>query len=226
MTHPGRHGGRDRERHGFTLIEIVVSMAVLAIVAALAVPTMGRWAQNQRLAGSAGAVDDAISYARGEAVRTGNIQLLFVGQDTAGNALVDENGRTVDLLVVDDGRPGSANQNCQIDAGEASLGVTLERDVSFGVGIAGGPVPTDAGAASVTGGTTFLDAGGNAASWILFRPEGPPVRFSADCTTTALGTGGGGIYLTNGTRDKAVLVSPLGTTRIHSLGGSGESWTS
>ena len=150
---------------------------------------------------------------------------MFVEEDTDGNDLTGPTG-LANLLVVNDGRPGEANQNCEIDSGEARLGVKLGDDVEWGVNSATGPVPTDPGNGTITDGTTFDDAGGNPALWILFRPEGPPLAFSDDCTTGPIGTGGGGIYLSNGRRDKAIVVNPLGTTRIHSWVGATGNWSS
>ncbi|MGH0031891.1 MAG: pilus assembly FimT family protein [Myxococcota bacterium] len=218
-----------RSRHpraGFSLIELTITMAIVTVVVALAIPSMNRWAENERLTESVRSVDAAIGFARSEAIRTGNIHLVFIGLDPGGSTLVGPDGDDVHLLVVDDGLAGSAGQNCAIDAGEASLGVTLEQDVTFGVSAAGGKVATDPGLAAISAGTTFADASGNAASRLLFRPEGPPLRFNTDCTMSAIGTGGGGIYLNNGDRDKAVVVTPIGTTRIHSWNASASAWSS
>jgi prepilin-type N-terminal cleavage/methylation domain-containing protein len=215
----------DTPRAGFSLIELAITLAIVAVVVALAIPSMSRWAENERLSASVRTVDGALGFARSEAIRTGNVHLVFVGTDTGGNPLVGPNGDTVDVLVVDDGQPGTAGQNCQADAGEASLGVGLERDVLFGVTAAGGPVPTDPGLAAITSGTTFADPGNNPATWLLFRPDGPPLRFTAACVTGAVGSGGGGVYLTNGGRDKAIVLTPLGSTRTHSWNPSGSNWT-
>lgn len=214
-----------RSRVGFTLIEVAVTLAIVTVVVALAVPSMSRWAENERLAASARSVDAALAFARSEAIRKGSVHLVFIGTDAGGNTLVGPDGNDVDLLVVDDGPPGTAGQNCIINGGEASLGVDLERGVSFGASDAPGPVPTDPGLANINAGTTFADAGGNAANWLMFRPDGPPLRFSAGCVTSPVGTGGGGVYLTNGKRDKAVVLTPLGSTRTHSWIASGPSWT-
>lgn len=208
-----------RARGGLTLIELVVILAIIGIVVGLAASSMSGWSDNQRLSSSVRTIATAFSYARGEAIRTGNIHLVFVQTDAGGTAL------STDAVVLNDGQAGSTDQNCAIDAGESMESFSLDEGIAFGVSVATAKVPTDAGQ-GVLGASTFEDAGGNPATWVMFRPEGIPLAFSSDCSTGATGTGGGGIYLTNGVRDVAVLVTPLGATRTHSWNPSGSgSWT-
>ena len=201
--------------HGFTLIEAMLVVAVVGIVAALAAPATIKWSAGQNLSASSVSVSYALSHARSEAIRTANIHLVFFQLDTGGNPLVAPNGSTVPILVVDDGRPGAAGQNCTINAGEAVLGLGLEDGVTFGASAATAKVPSDEGGGTYTSGTTFTDTGGNPATWVMFRPEGRPLRFSGACATGAIGSGGGAVYLTNGDRDEAVVLLPLGNTRPH-----------
>lgn len=208
---------RNRTR-GFSLVELAVVLGLVGILAALAAPLTTGWSDRQRLRDSARTVANAFSYARGEAIRTGNIHAVFFQTDAGGTALAS------DLVVLDDGLPGSATQNCDIDAGETVVEFSLEKGVSPGVTHATAKVPTDPGAGAL-GASTFEDAGGNAASWVLFRPEGMPLAFSSDCSTGAVGSGGGAIYLSNGERDVAVVVTPLGATRVHSHGHGAGSWS-
>ena len=62
---------RNAER-GFTIIELMVVLAVLAIVATFAVPSFQRVIENNRLATEANRIFSAMSYARSEAVRVGD----------------------------------------------------------------------------------------------------------------------------------------------------------
>lgn len=208
----------DVRRSGVTLIELVIILAVVGVIAALAAPVGSQWAENQRLSGSVREIEAAFSYARGEAIRTGNIHAVFLGVDAQSNVL------NPPIVVLNDGRPGSAGQNCRIDTGEPTKKFRLESGVSFGVTSATAKVPGDPGAGSL-GASTFVDASNNTARWVLFRPEGYPLAFSSDCSVGAVGTGGGGVYLTNISRDVAVVVTPLGATRVHAWKSADGSWT-
>ena len=199
-------------------------MSIAGVLSALAVPAMGRWATNQRLTNSTQSVSAILSRARSQAVSSGNIHLAFFGQDADGNPLVDIDGTVVDMLIVDDGRPGALLQNCSVDPNEAVVGFSLDRDVMPGLGNALGKVATDGGNGDETTGSSFTDAAGNDATWVMFRPTGAVHAFSDDCTTGGIGTGAGAIYLNNGSRDMAVVVSPLGATRLHAWGDGAGVW--
>jgi len=54
---------------GFTLVELVIVMAVAGVLLALAVPNMRQFMQNQRLSSSAAALITALNYARSEAIK-------------------------------------------------------------------------------------------------------------------------------------------------------------
>lgn len=56
---------------GFTIIELLIVVTVLAIVATVAVPSFQQVIENNRLATEANRIFSAMSYARSEAVRVG-----------------------------------------------------------------------------------------------------------------------------------------------------------
>jgi Tfp pilus assembly protein FimT len=212
-----------RRKAGFTLTEMGIVVGLVGALAAIAAPSISRMFDNQRLTDSALLVSQAISLARGEAIRTGNVHLVYFRVDETGADLTDNGGNDVDILVVNDGRLGSGGQNCQLDAGEGVASFDLGRGVSFGVTDATGPVVNDAGLAAITNGSSLEQGNGAAASWLLFRSEGPAYGFRSNCTIGAVGSGGGGVYLTNGDRDVAIVISPLGAARMHRWADAG--WT-
>lgn len=69
MTRLATHALSVRRRAGFTLIEIMVTVAVLAIVLAIAVPAFGTLIRSNRLTSNANELVAALQLARSEAVR-------------------------------------------------------------------------------------------------------------------------------------------------------------
>ena len=60
--------------------------------------------------------------------------------------------------------------------------------------------------------------------FVVFTPQGLPVSATAACATGGPGSGAGAVYLTNGNRDIAIVLTPLGTVRVHAW--TGAAWTS
>ena len=227
-----------RLRAGMTLIELMVVVGLLAVLVALAVPSIREWAGDQRTKQAARSLADALLVARTEAIRTGNNFIVFFGDplttDPAGT-LVTYNGQWVPVLVIDDGAPTASN--CVIDAGEQFLGITPLQDVTWGVTEASAAVGTDTGAAPFNpppappwDGATFADPANNKVNWVMFRPDGIPVGFSGaggNCGAIgSTGSGGGGLYVTNGRREYGVVLAPLGGVRVHLWNPSSNQWSS
>lgn len=59
-----------RSSRGFTLIELMIAVSLLAVVAALAVPAMGDFIVRQRVASQAGDLALAMALARSEAIKS------------------------------------------------------------------------------------------------------------------------------------------------------------
>lgn len=208
-----------RQNRGITMIELLVVAAIMGVLAAAATPTLAKMFASQRLKDGAMSVAAAVNYARSQAILTGNVHLVFFETDALGATLTDSASQTVPMLVLDDGRPGAANQNCRIDAGEPIRPIRLEDDVTPGTTGVSTQAPADFGGGSFAGGSSFTDPGSSDASWVMFRPQGKPVSFDSSCAIGTLGSGAGGFYVTNGDRTAAIVLMPTGGTRVHSFDG-------
>ena len=83
---------------------------------------------------------------------------------------------------------------------------------------------TDEGTGTYTSGSSFTDGAGGDATWVLIRPDGTPRSATTGCAMGALGSGGGAVYLGNAERDLAVVVTPLGATRVYTWEEVSSSW--
>ncbi len=68
---------------GFTLIELMVTLSVAAILIAVAVPSFGLMISNNRISTSASAFNQTLNLARNEAVRRGTLVFVCRSNDQA-----------------------------------------------------------------------------------------------------------------------------------------------
>jgi prepilin-type N-terminal cleavage/methylation domain-containing protein len=212
-----------------TLLEVMVAVAIVGILAGVTTVRFMTWQENQVLTTTARKLADAFSLARMEAIRTGNIHIVYlaagVGTDVAGNPLVDSNGRPVPLLILNDGQVGSPGQNCIIDAGEPTRTMPMVRGMAWGFSVSGGvKPPLDTTAPGNATGSSFATPAGNPLNGIAFGADGVPISFDLACNLGQFGSGNGGVYITNGQRDYAVVVLPLGGIRVHGWEPSAGVW--
>lgn len=72
-----------RAHGGFSMIESLLTVVVLSILVATALPSLGEWMANARIRTVADAVNAGLQYARVEAVRR-NVQIEFRLAETSG----------------------------------------------------------------------------------------------------------------------------------------------
>jgi type IV fimbrial biogenesis protein FimT len=109
-----------RRQRGFNIIEIVVTLVILAFLFTLGMPTYSNWIQNSQMRASAESIMAGLQHARSEAVRLNDSQGVRFslladnaweakrvaddtviqkggGQDLAKNALVTPDGAVTDV---------------------------------------------------------------------------------------------------------------------------------
>ena len=209
---------------GFSMVELAVVLAIVGAIGLIAVPTFNDAASDQRLRDSARSIISAFSLARSEAIRTGEIQLVFIGTDADGVALLDGSGDPAQVMIVNDGVPGGTDQDCALTIGESFRTMPPAKDVTLGLTGAPSSLAEDLGTGTVATGSSFTEPDTDDSSWILFRPEGLPLSFDSSCTLGTAGSGAGAIYLTNGHKTIAVVLLPLGNSRIFSWDEDGAAW--
>ena len=94
-------------QRGFTMIEVMIVIAISAVLSLAGGMVLTEWTQSQRVKGTARNMADLALLARGEAIRTGTPHLLFFSIDNNAVALQTPDGTAAAALVaVDDDGDG------------------------------------------------------------------------------------------------------------------------
>jgi type IV fimbrial biogenesis protein FimT len=121
-----------RDSRGFTLIEMMMSIFVLGILTALAVPSFIGMSNRNKLASQSNELLGAIQYARMEAIRTnGKVTFCGASSATAHEEADCTDGENAYWVVI--GRSGGAEEQLRVFSVKEPMTVTtgLEK-ISFG----------------------------------------------------------------------------------------------
>ncbi len=117
--------GRTR---GFTLVELLVTLAVLVLVLTVAIPSMRNFVKNGRLTSAANDLAATLAFARSEAVRRGRPVTVCASTDGSSCDTADwERGW---IVFTDGGTAGSVDGSDQVLRVQGKAGDGVEIDLS------------------------------------------------------------------------------------------------
>jgi type IV fimbrial biogenesis protein FimT len=138
-----------RRTAGLTLIELLIGVVMAGILLVQAMPEFSSWLARQRLAGQAGTLGTAMSYAKAEAITRGvRVTLCPSAAPTASSPACSSSAWTDGWLVFVDNTQRAGNTAGVLDAEDTVLRI--------GERLAGGTATADTAVSS----------------WVAFTPDG------------------------------------------------------
>jgi prepilin-type N-terminal cleavage/methylation domain-containing protein len=213
-------------RHGFTLIELMIVVAIIGLVAMLAAPKLAAYRTREDARAFAETIRGALSEARSQAVDLGHPTFVLFNdpnvaewEDGAAALIVDDADGTFAISTGDRAwirhpRPGLINK-----VGLYGIGGTSPS------GNATPPAEDPAAPSdlsSLTQASSFGIDPTTGVPAVGFTTQGIPVDLN---TPTAFGSGGGAIYVTdNESMVLAIILEPLGSVRVRVLQPGSSNW--
>ena len=183
----------DRHRSGFSILELLIVLAIFGIVAAVSMPVGGAAVQSYKLSGQAHAIAYQVALAKMRAASSFTRARVFI--DLANRTYrLEAWNKTTSTWITE----GGTEQ--------------MPRLIVFGIGSATAPPPNTQGAigqaaACLPGVDATATAIANS-SCVTFNSRGVPID------STGAPTGNDAVYLTDGTAVYATTVSATGMTQL------------
>ena len=164
---------------GFTLIELMVTVAIAAVLAAIAIPSYQSIVENNRLTSQANEMIHSFRYARSEAIKRGGFVRVEANNETdwgqGWNVVLDDNAdgkftSTTNLMVSE---PRSGSSTTQTNGSTSSI-------ASFEFSAKGILMPLGT---SLTFTITPLDCERNQARVVTIEPSGLSSVAKQDCSS-------------------------------------------
>ena len=111
----------NKRTHGFTLIELMITFAVFALLLMVGLPSMSTWLQNQQIRTSAEGLQAGLQFARAEALRR-NVPVRFQLVDTMTGTCVLANTGTNWIVSLND-----PTGLCDIDPSDIAAPLTIQK---------------------------------------------------------------------------------------------------
>jgi len=179
-------------RYGFTLIELMVTVAIVAVTLTIGVPSFREMVRNNQMSAQTNALIAALNMARSESVKRGG-DVTFCKRNTAGTAC-NNAGKWEDgwLLFIDANGDGVLD-----DDGDTNLCEVGEDCVVHVFD----PLPQ---------GFT-LRAGANFACWVSYRSSGMSHGSGSDCSGGGLSNDGFRLcYGSDTAKSRTIVVNTVG----------------